>query len=159
MHLLERGLHQLAQRRHGHAQHLAVMLGGHHRHVQQARGLRQLVRGRQHGLAVVDHGHQAALHVDDEQDGIGGLQQHGGSPETEELACVLASQKHRCATPCLLNDIETVRRTNSTHRQATEDVCPWSTGLHRASIELKPKGANQRSRFLCRIAFRHVENA
>ncbi|KAG1243242.1 hypothetical protein G6F65_022535 [Rhizopus arrhizus] len=52
------------------------MLGGDHRHIEQARRLCELVRRAQHGIAIVDDRHQPALHVDDEQRGIGGLQQH-----------------------------------------------------------------------------------
>ncbi|KAG1240708.1 hypothetical protein G6F68_017399 [Rhizopus microsporus] len=76
VHLLERGLHDIAQGIHRDAQHLAVMLGGDPRHIEQARRLCELVRRAQHGIAIVDDRHQPALHVDDEQRGIGGLQQH-----------------------------------------------------------------------------------
>ncbi|CFO93605.1 Uncharacterised protein [Bordetella pertussis] len=54
-----------------------MVFGGHHGDIQQAGRLRQLVRGGQHGLAVVDGGHEAALHVHDEQRGLVGLQQCG----------------------------------------------------------------------------------
>ncbi|MCY1374420.1 hypothetical protein D9M69_617600 [compost metagenome] len=54
------------------------MFGGGHRHVEQARGLRKLVGGIEHGFAVMDDRHQPALHVDDQQRGVGGGKQHVG---------------------------------------------------------------------------------
>ncbi|MNT78567.1 hypothetical protein D3C72_2178140 [compost metagenome] len=66
MHFLESGLHKVTQRIHGNAQHLAVVFRGDNRHIKYPRGLREFVRGMQHGFVIVNGGHQPALHIDDE---------------------------------------------------------------------------------------------
>ena len=64
------------QLRHGRPEPGRVLLGRADRHPEQLRRLREPDGAGEHGLAVVDHGHQPLLEVDEQQHGTRGGEQH-----------------------------------------------------------------------------------